>query len=406
MTFQPSSSIMSKREKSKRYKVQQISRRGFIYGSTALSVTARPWFAQAQRHSGNDLLLVGTQTAGTSKGIYAYTFDPAAGDLKQIGLAAEANNPTFLALSPRGDMVFVANELDHYEGKGGGAVSSYALNKKDARLVKIDEVASLGGGTCHVAVDPTGQSVFAANYGGGSAASFSVSNDGHLSPAVSFEQYTGHGPNPDRQQAPHAHRVTVSPNNRFLLVNDLGLDEIHIYHLDAATAKLTPNDPPAWKSAPGSGPRALRFHPRGKWAYCVTEMASTVEVLRWDDHRGTLETIQQVSLKPEGYQGITAGCDIVFDHRARFAYVADRFDDIIVTFAVSPTDGKLTLLHRISCGGKVPRHLALDPTGRWLLVANQASDNISVLARDPSSGLLTDSSKSFPLSKPQCLVFA
>jgi 6-phosphogluconolactonase len=386
--------------------VQQISRRGFIYGSAALSVITRPWFAHAQRHPGTGLLLVGTQTAATSKGIYAYTFDAATGDLNQIGLAAEADNPTFLTLSPNGDLVFVANELEHHEGKDSGAISSYTLDRKQAKLSKIDETASLGGATCHVAVDHTGRSVFAANYTGGSAASFSISNDGHLSPAVSFEQYTGHGPNPDRQQAPHAHRVTVSPDNRFLLVNDLGLDEIHIYRLDAATAKLTPNDPPAWKSAPGAGPRALQFHPNGKWAYCVTEMASTVDVLRWDSHQGTLETIQEVSLKPEGYQGITGGCDIIFDHHAHFAYAADRFDDIIVTFAVSPSDGKLTLLNRSPCGGKIPRHLALDPSGRWLLIANQVSDNIAVLARDPRSGQLKNSAKSFPLSKPQCLVFA
>jgi 6-phosphogluconolactonase len=386
--------------------VRQISRRGFLYGSAALSIATRPWFAQAKPYAGTGLLLVGTQTAETSKGIYAYTFDAATGDLKQIGLAAEADNPTFLALSPRRDLVFVANELDQHDGKASGAVSSYTLDRKNARLIKINEVASLGGATCHVAVDHTGRSVFAANYSGGSAASFSVSDDGHLSPAVSFEQYTGHGPDPDRQQAPHAHRVTVSPDNRFLLVNDLGLDEIHIYRLDADTAKLTPNDPPAWKSAPGAGPRALLFHPSGRWAYCVTEMASTVDVLHWDRKRGTLETMQMLSLKPEGYQGVTGGCDIVFDRHAHFAYVADRFDDIIVTFAVSPSDGKLTLLQRTSCGGKIPRHLALDPSGRWLLVANQVSDNIAILARDPRSGQLTPSAKSFPLSKPQCLVFA
>ena len=386
--------------------MRQISRRGFLYGSAALSIATRPWFAQAKPYAGTGLLLVGTQTAETSKGIYAYTFDVATGDLKQIGLAAEADNPTFLALSPRRDLVFVANELDQHDGKASGAVSSYTLDRKNARLIKINEVASLGGATCHVAVDHTGRSVFAANYSGGSAASFSVSDDGHLSPAVSFEQYTGHGPDPDRQQAPHAHRVTVSPDNRFLLVNDLGLDEIHIYRLDADTAKLTPNDPPAWKSAPGAGPRALLFHPSGRWAYCVTEMASTVDVLHWDRKRGTLETMQMLSLKPEGYQGVTGGCDIVFDRHAHFAYVADRFDDIIVTFAVSPSDGKLTLLQRTSCGGKIPRHLALDPSGRWLLVANQVSDNIAILARDPRSGQLTPSAKSFPLSKPQCLVFA
>ncbi len=391
-------------------RVRQLSRRGFISGiisgSAAVSVGVYPWITEAETFQGSGLLLVGTQTKGDSKGIYAYRFDSNTGELVRIGLAAEVGNPTFLALRPKGDMVFVANELDRYEAKASGAVSSYALDRKTGRLTKISEVASLGGGTCHVAVDRTGRSVFAANYGGGSAASFSVSADGRLSPAVSFEQYSGHGPDRDRQEAPHAHRVTVSPDNRFLLVNDLGLDQIHIYNLDAATAKLTPNDPPAWRSAPGAGPRALRFHPNGRWAYCVTEMTSMVDVLHWDGVRGTLDRLQEISLRPPDFQGVTTGCDIVFDRSARFAYAADRFDDIIVTFAVSPVDGRLTLLDRISCGGKVPRHLALDPSGRWLLVANQTSNNISVLARDIATGRLTEAAKSFPLSTPQCLVFA
>jgi 6-phosphogluconolactonase len=386
--------------------VQQISRRGFLYGSAALSVATHTWFAQAAQLRGTELLLVGTQTAATSKGIYAYTLETETGDLKQIGLAAEVDNPTFLALAPNGRTVFVANELDQYEGKSSGAVSSYTLDRSNAKLTKINEVATGGGGTCHVAVDHTGRAVFAANYGGGSATSFHVSEDGHLSQAVSFEQYNGHGPDKDRQTVPHAHRVTVSPDNRFLLVNDLGLDEIHIYHLDAATAKLTPNHPPAWKSAPGAGPRALQFHPNGRWAYCVTEMKSTVDLLSWDKQHGTLETVQVVSMTPEDFHGITGGSDIVLDRQANFAYAADRFDDIIVTFAVSPHDGKLTLLDRTSCGGKIPRHLTLDPTGRWLLVANQESDNIAVLSRDAQSGRLTSPGKSFPLSKPQCLVFA
>ena len=365
--------------------MRHISRRKFLYGSAALSIASRSIFAAAQPFQGSALLLVGTQTAATSKGIYAYNFDPATGELKQAGLAAETDNPTFMALAPKGDLLFVANELDQYEGKPGGAVSSYSLDRGSAKLVKINEVASLGGGTCHVAVDHTGRSVFAANYGGGSATSFLVDPNGRLSAAVSFEQYTGHGPNPDRQQAPHAHRVTVSPDNRFLLVNDLGLDEIHIYHLDAATATLTPNDPPAWKSAPGAGPRALKFHPNGHIAYCITEMTSQVDVLRWNAKRGTLDSIQQLSLAPANHPPITTGCDIVIDQAASFAYVADRFDDIIDTYAISASDGKLTFVDRISSGGKVPRHLALDPTGRWLLVANQTSDNIAVFAREPHS---------------------
>src|SRR6185437_10508336 len=151
-----------------------------------------------------------------------------------------------------------------------------------------------------------------------------VEDSGRLSEAVSHFQYHGHGPVADRQEAPHAHRVTPSPDNRYLYVNDLGLDCIHIYKLDAGTAKLTPNDPPQWKSAPGSGPRALRFHPNGKLAYCVNELASTVDVLRWNGEHGTLEQIQQIELLPEGYKGPTRACDIVLDRKGDFAYVANR----------------------------------------------------------------------------------
>ena len=231
----------------------QLTRRGFIFGSAAFSVAGRAGFALA-KGSGAGRVLVGTQTSGTSKGIYSYSFDSASGELGTPELAAEADNPTFLALSSNGRNLLVANELDHYEGKSGGAVSSYTIDRANARLTKMNEVASQGGGTCHVAFDHTGRSAFCANYGGGSAASFSVGADGRLSPAVSFFQYTGHGPDEKRQMRPHAHRVTVSPDNRFLLVNDLGLDVIHIYRLDAGTAKLTLNDPPAWQSAAGGGP--------------------------------------------------------------------------------------------------------------------------------------------------------
>jgi 6-phosphogluconolactonase len=384
--------------------MRKFSRRTFVQNASAVSLAAHTWFTAAEKHSNQRLLLVGTQTAATSKGIYAYTFDAASGDLKQIGLATEADNPTFLALAPDGKILYAANELDQFDGKKSGAVSSFALDRSSAKLTKINQVASLGDGTCHVSVDHTGRCVFAANYGGGSAASFSVKN-GHLSEAVSFFQYEGHGPK-EQQSGPRAHRVTPSPDNRFLLVNDLGLDKIHIYQLDATTAKLTPNNPSEWNATPGSGPRALRFHPNGRWAYCANELKSTVNVLSWNASRGSLETRQEISLLRDGHQGPTAASEIVLDSRARFAYVANRLDDFIATFAVSPQDGKLTLLNRSSCGGQTPRHIALDPSESWLLVANQVSDNIAVIARDKRTGRLAEQTKSVPLSKPQCLVFA
>jgi 6-phosphogluconolactonase len=375
-----------------------ISRRNFLFGSAAATFTVYHGVAEAS----GGTLLVGTQTlTGTSKGIYAYLFRD--GELSRQRLAAEADSPTFLALSPNRRDLLVANELDTYDGRPGGGVSTYSLSHGGG-LAKVNEVASQGGGPCHVAFDRSGRSAFVANYGGGSAASFSVARDGRISSAVSFFQYTGSGPDSARQKGPHAHRVTVSPDNRFLLVNDLGLDMIHIYQLDADTAKLMPNDPAAWHSTPGSGPRALRFHPNGRVAYCVTEMASSVVVLRWDAKRGALETVQEVKMRAPDFQGVTAGSEIVVDREGRFAYAADRFDDIIATFAISASDGTLTLMDRRSCGGKVPRHLALDPSGRWLLVANQESDNIYVLGRDAQTGALSGG-RSFPISRPQCLVF-
>jgi 6-phosphogluconolactonase len=190
------------------------------------------------------------------------------------------------------------------------------------------------------------------------------------------------------------------------MVNDLGLDQIHIYKLDAKTAVLTPNQPAAWKSAAGAGPRALRFHPNGKWAYCVTELNSTVDVLHWNEKQGAFEQVQNIELLPGDYKGATRACDIVFDRQGHFAYVANRDNNFMVSFTISATDGKLTMMERTSCGGKTPRHFALSPNNRWLLVANQDSDNIAVLARDPHTGKLADSRKSFPLANPQCLVFA
>jgi len=382
-----------------------ITRRGFIKTSAAFSLAGGASLAEASKSDQGELLLVGTQTSGASKGIYSYRFDETTGELKQTGLAAAIADPTFLVLAPDGKRVYSATETDTFAGKHGGGITGFNLDTASGRLTEINGVPTDGTGTCHVAVDHTGHCAFAANYSGGSSASFHLDSNGHLSEAVSFFQYEGHGPNTDRQEKAHAHRVTVSPDNKFLLVNDLGLDRIHIYKLDAKTAKLTPNDPPAWKSAPGSGPRALRFHPSGKWAYCVNELASTVDVLAWNGEHGTLTQVQQIELLPEGYKGPTRACDIVLDREGQFAYVANRDNNFMASFTVVG-DGRLTMIERTNCGGKTPRHIALSPQERWLLVANQDSNNISVFARDAHTGKLSNEGKSFPLANPMCLVFA
>jgi 6-phosphogluconolactonase len=385
-----------------------VKRRDFLKSAALAPAAAQVWLGQAGQEAKRRLLFVGTQTVdgSTSKGIYAYRWDPASGDLQSAGLAAASENPTFLALDPGAKYLYAANEIGSFEAQASGAVSSFVVDHAALKLKPVNEMRSLGPGTCMVAVDQVGRNLFCANYTGGSATSFYLNFDGQISDPVSHFQYKGHGPNKDRQEGPHAHRVTTSPDDRFLLVNDLGLDCIHIYHLDNRTAKLTANNPSQWDAAPGSGPRALRFHPNGHFAYCVHELASQVEVLRWDAEKGTLESVQKVSLIPSDYHGVARGSEIVIDRAGRFAYAANRDYDCLVSFSVDPKSGKLTMVARGSCGGNTPRHIALDPTERWLLVANQDSDNLSVFSRDTKTGQLGQTPKNFPLTKPQCLVFA
>ncbi len=394
--------------------MEKLNRRKFVQTAAIAPAAAQMWWSKAGEESKRRLLYVGTQTetdpttpgVQKSQGIYAYHWVPERGELQAAGLAAASDNPTFLALDPSAKYLYAANELDHFEGQNSGAVSAFAVDRAAARLKPINQVAALGAGTCHVAVDDLGRSAFCANYVGGSATSFYLNPNGQISDAVSHFQYQGHGPNAERQDRPHAHRVTVTPGDKFLLVNDLGLDCIHIYHLNNINGHMTPSNPPQWSADPGSGPRALRFHPNGRFAYCVCEMASKVDVLHWDGVKGALHTVQSISLIPEDYHGENTGDDIVIDRRGRFAYAADRFYDHISSFSIDEKDGKLTLLARTPCGGKTPRHLALDPTERWLLVANQDSDNIAVFSIDEATGKVGEQAKNFALARPQCLVFA
>jgi 6-phosphogluconolactonase len=388
------------------------TRRRFLAGLALAPVAAQQMWARAKKGDAGQLLFVGTGTKTGSQGIYAYRFDTAHGELAPLGLAAEANTPSFLALSPDGKTLFAVSEVDNYKGGNTGSVTGYVIDKAAGKLAPINTVASGGAGPCHLTTDQTGKVLVVANYAGGSAASFQIGDDGKLSDAVSEFHYKSGGPGPgqnkDRQDTSHAHRATVSPDNRFVLINDLGLDMIHIYKLDVATAKLTPNDPPEWRSKAGAGPRALRFHPSGRWAYCVNELTSSIYQLAWDSTAGTLTLVAETPLlPPEGAPaGVTStGAEIVFDHKGDFAYASNRGDDFLATLKVDTTTGKLTLLKRSSCGGSVPRHIALDPTEHWILAANQESNLIAVFRRSTMNGELANSGKSFKIQSPECVLF-
>ena len=375
-------------------------------GAASLAAGVLPATARSAAMSGPRRILVGS---GTPDGILGFGWDAATGVLTPEGIAAEVSHSTWLALSPDKQFLYVACELEQFEGQPTGAVASFKVGQ--GKSGKLSQVASMGRGTCHLALDRTGRVVICANYSGGSAASFLV-DDGRLTGAAWHEQYSGHGPNKDRQEAAHAHFISFSPDNRFVYVNDLGQDMIHIYKLDAKTAKLTPAG--SWKSQAGAGPRTLHFATggsvAGKVAYCVNEMACTVDVLAHDAAEGSLKTVQQVDLLPANPTAgvVNSACDAVLTRDGRFAYFANRGDDFLMGFHIDPATGRLKAFEgspRTGTGGQVPRNFTLDPTERWMLVANQKSSNLTVFARDTKTGRLAEAGKNYPAATPMCIVF-
>lgn len=339
--------------------------------------------------------------SGGADGILAYDWNPATAELTAAGVAAKISTIDWLAFSPDRKYIYAASEVDSFNGKPTGAVASFDV--ENGKLRPISVVNSASKGTCHVAVDHSGRVLVSADYGGGSAASFLI-REGRLSEAVWTEHYTVHGPNKERQEAAHAHFASFSPDNRFAYVNDLGGDCIHIYGLNSETAKLTPAG--KYHSRPGAGPRTLHFHPNGRTAYSVNELDSTVDVLEWHKSSGALTLVTNIKLLPEGYKGPSTACDTVIAKDGRFVYFANRFDDFLYSFKADAGSGALTPIARSNCGGKTPRNFTLDPTERWMLVANQNSNLISVFARNPETGALADQGKSFAAATPMCILFA
>jgi 6-phosphogluconolactonase len=265
-------------------------------------------------------------------------------------------------------------------------------------------VASKGSDPCYITVDKTGKYVLVANYTGGSVAVFPVLEDGRLGEASAFVQHTGHGANPERQAGPHAHSIDLSPDNRSAVVDDLGLDETLIYKFDSARGSLAP-DPGVAKAAPGAGPRHFAFHPNGKLAYVVDEMASTVAVFRYDTGSRALRPLQTISTLPESFSGHNTAAEIQVHPSGKFLYASNRGHDSISVFAIDASKGTLTPIEYASTKGATPRNFEIAPQGSLLFVANQKSDDIVVFAINPETGRLTPTGKVLEISRPVCVKF-
>ncbi len=346
---------------------------------------------------------IGTRTSrdGDSKGIYHATFNSETGKLAKPTLAAEIASPGFVALHPNGKLLYSICQLPD---KKGGGVAAFEISDDGRSLRLLNTQPIDDGGAAHIAVDKTARCLFTAQYGGGSVAVFPLTDDGLISPRSALVEHEGSGPNEKRQTKPHPHWVGVDPTNRFLCVPDLGIDRIVIYRIDLDKAQIKPHG--SGVCPPGSGPRHMKFHPNGKWAYVVNELALTVTAFRYDSESGTLEPIQTISTLPEELWEVPcSGSELRIHPGGRFLYAANRGHDSIAAFSIDPTDGKLTFIEREAIRGSWPRNFNLDPTGKWLLAAGAKSNTISVFQINPETGGLIYTGQTVNCPTAICIEF-
>lgn len=360
----------------------------------------------------------GADTAkGVAKGIYLSRFDPASGRLTEPILAVETLRPSYLAISQPTNghrHVYAANEA----GDASATITSYLMDMATGALSSINHVSSAGAGPCYVSLDATGKTAFVANYAGSSIATYRILPDGSLSDPVERIDYKDpkfgkRGPVAARQDAPHPHSVHLSPDNRFLIVNDLGSDELSVFAVDGNNARL---GPPALfsNSRPGSGPRHIAFHPNGLSVYSINELDSTLDHFIWststapgEQHGLLVYTGQHVStIAPAFPAAKNTAAEVAISPDGLYLYASNRGEDTLVVFSIASTDGKLTLLQRIACGGKTPRHFTLSPDARWLLCGNQDSATVTVFRRDPVSGRLGGPVQTLSLDSVMFTLFA
>lgn len=366
------------------------------------------WFAlpiAAEPADGKMRVYIGTYTRGKDQGIFRADLDLASGKLSAAEPAGEAVNPSFLAIHPNRKFLYAVSEVPAVGGQRGGGVSAFAIDPQTGNLTLLNQESSVGAGPCHLVVDAAGKNVLVANYGGGSTVCLPIQDDGRLKPASSFEQHKGSSVNKQRQEGPHAHAVNLDPENRYAFVADLGLDKILVFRFTSADGRLTPHNPPAASVAPGAGPRHFAFHPTGKYAYVINELANTVTVFRFFPDQGVLREEQTITTLPEGFTGTNYTAEVQVHPSGKFLYGSNRGHNSLAIFTIDPDTGKLSPVGHEPTQGKTPRNFGIDPTGTYLVAANQDSDSVVVFRIDPQTGRLTATGSTITVPKPVCIKF-
>jgi 6-phosphogluconolactonase len=361
----------------------------------------------------NYQLLVGSYTAGQSQGIYRLNFDSATGQIDARPLQViNSENPSWLTLSKDQRRLFVVNENGSGQSDPVGRVSSYAIDPKSHELSLINQVQSLGNEPTHSSLSADAGHLFVSNYSvaedpGGTLAVLPVGADGALKPVVQMSSHPASRVNPERQMSAHVHSTIASPDGRYVFSNDLGADKVFVYRFDPKAnpdLPLTPATPAFVQLPPGSGPRHLLFSADGQHAWLTMEMSAQVAVFDYRD--GKLEQTQMVDLAAGQPASDKAAAALHASKDGKFLYVSNRGTaNTLLVFAIDPVSGHLKELQRRSVEGDHPREFSLDPSGQFLLIANQKSNRIVVVERDAKSGLLGKTVQKLPMDAPSDLKF-
>jgi 6-phosphogluconolactonase len=346
----------------------------------------------------DNFLLVGTYTGTGSKGIYVYSFNNETGKASLINHTESVDNPSYLAVSKDGNFVYAVNET---QGDKQPLVSAFSFNKKTGRLTFINQQPSGGDNPCYVAISPAGDYLTVGNYSGGSVGLFAIAGDGSLKQRQVI-QHTGKSVNEKRQEKAHVHSTVFSPEGNYLFTPDLGMDKVMGYKFNPGNAEiLTPADQAFTETVPGSGPRHLEFHPSLPLAYLIEEMAGYISVYKYAE--GKLEFISRHATHSKSYTGNIGSADVHVSPDGKYLYASNRGDQNTITIFRIGEKGIPEYIAEQSTLGKTPRNFMIDPSGSFLLVANQNSDEIVIFKRHVETGMLTDTGQRIKVPKPVCL---
>jgi 6-phosphogluconolactonase len=394
-----------------------LSRRDLLKSAAAVVVaSATPAVAKP----GTVLAYVGSYTP-QGRGIYLFQAAPSSGALTLVKVFPSTINPSWLALDPTKRFLYAADEISNFNGSTTGAVSAYSINPSNGDLTPLNTVSSGGAGPAHLSVDPFGEHVLVANYGGGNVAVLPILIDGSLGNATDVkDDISACSPNvcpvgPALAQqgppgsfaisghdAPHAHMIQTDPAGRFVLVNDLGLDLTIVWQFQRSTGQLL--NPVTVSSSPGAGPRHFAFHPNGSWFYSLNEEASTIAFMIYSASTGTLRPVQEIPTLPAGFVGTSFTSEVSVSSDGKFVYAANRLHDTIAIFGVGGS-GELTLVGEEWTRGDYPRHFAIEPNGNFMYVCNHRADHITAFGIDAGGAKLKFTGRYTAVGSPAVIVF-